>query len=107
MPGSSESESTAKIRGPVLVHRGPRPGSRPVIKSCMKFTWTEVLPASIRSLPPLHQETVAHVMEVPGKKHRSSAHARRASNLDRDEAWSCAWSLRLCYGRYGINSAAD
>ena len=65
MPGSSESESTAKIRGPVLVHRGPRPGSRPVIKSCMKFTWTEVLPASIRSLPPLHQDFVGHVMELP------------------------------------------
>src|ERR1017187_8733284 len=27
----SESESTAKIRGPVWVHRGPPPGSRPVI----------------------------------------------------------------------------
>ena len=77
----------------------------------MVFTWTEVLPAAIRSLPPLHQEIVGHIMELPGKNQRSYAHARRAWNLDRNgftRELGCALSaLRLYFQRYGITSAAD
>jgi hypothetical protein len=40
-------------------------GSRPVINSCVLFTWTEILPAAIRSLPPFHQQIVRHIMELP------------------------------------------
>jgi hypothetical protein len=75
------------------------------------FTWTEILPAAIRSLSPLHQEIVGHVMEVPGKKRRSSAPARQAWNLDRDgfnrELGFALAALRLYLRRYGIASAAD
>ena len=77
----------------------------------MVFTWTEVLPAAIRSLPPLHQQIVLHMMELPGEKQRSSAHARRAWNLDRDgfnRKLGCALAtLRLYLGRYGITAVAD
>ena len=77
----------------------------------MILTWTEALPAAIRSLPPLHQEIVGHVMELPGKKERSSALARRAWNLDRDgfnQECGCALAaLRLYFRRYGMTSAAD
>ena len=63
---SSKRESTIKIRGRVcgsiVVHR---PVSGPVINSCMVFTWTEVLPVAIRSLPPLHQQLLLHMMELP------------------------------------------
>ena len=93
------------------VHRGPPFGSRPVINPCMVFTWTEILPAAIRSLSPLHQEVVGHVMELPGKKQRSSAHARQALNLDRDgfkRELGCALAaLRLYFRRYGITTAVD
>ena len=71
-----------------LGHRGPPPGSRPVIKSCMVFTWTEVLPASIRSLPPLHRETVEYIMGCS------------------DAGYALA-ALRLYFWRYGITTAAD
>jgi hypothetical protein len=54
----------------------------------MVFTGTEVLPAAIRSLPPLHQEIVGHIMEFP-------------------EAGCALASLRLYFWRYGITSAAD
>ena len=77
----------------------------------MIFTWTEILPAAIRSLSPLHQEIVGHVMEVPGKKRRSSAPARQAWNLDRDgfnrELGFALAALRLYFRRNGITSAAD
>lgn len=77
----------------------------------MIFTWTEILPAAIRSLPPVHQEIVGHVMELPNKKQRSSAHARQAWNLDSDgfkRELGCALAaLRLYFRRYGITSAAD
>jgi hypothetical protein len=77
----------------------------------MVFTWTEVLPAAIRSLPPLHQQIVLHMMELPGKKQRSYAHARRAWNLDRDgfnrELGCAIAAVRLYLERYGITSAAD
>jgi hypothetical protein len=50
-------------------------------------------------------------MELPGKHQRSSAHARRAWNLDRDgfnRELGCALAdLRLYFRRYGITSAAD
>jgi hypothetical protein len=77
----------------------------------MVFTWTEVLPAAIRSLPPLHQEIVGHIMELPGKNQRSYAHARRAWNLDRDgfnRELGCALAALRQYLRgQGITSAAD
>jgi hypothetical protein len=75
------------------------------------LTWTEILPAAIRSLSPLHQEIVEHVMETPGTKGRSSAHARQAWNLDRaalNRELGCALAaLRLYFRRNGITSAAD
>jgi hypothetical protein len=77
----------------------------------MVFTWTEILPAAIRSLPPLNQEIVGHMMELPGKKQRNSAHARRAWDLDREgfnRELGCALAaLRLYFRRCGITSAAD
>jgi len=77
----------------------------------MVFTWTEVLPAAIRSVSPLHQEIVGHIMELPGTKERSYAHARQAWNLDRDglnRELGCALAaLRRYLRRYGITSAAD
>jgi hypothetical protein len=77
----------------------------------MVFAWTEILPAAIRSLPPLHQEIVRHVMEIPGTKGRSYAHARRTWNLDRNgfnlELGCALAALRLYFRRYGITSAAD
>jgi hypothetical protein len=77
----------------------------------MILAWTEILAAAIRSLSPLHQEIVGHMMELPGKKHRSSAHARGAWNLDRDgfnrEVGCALAALRLYFRRFGITSAAD
>ena len=74
--------------GRVRVHRGPPPGSRPVINSCMVFTWTEILPAAIRSLPPLHQEIVGHVMELPAGTSEGT-HRR-----DRRGTWTVTPSTR-------------
>jgi hypothetical protein len=54
----------------------------------MVFTGTEVLPAAIRSVPPLHQEIVGHIMEF-------------------SEAGCALAALRLYVRRYGITSAAD
>ena len=45
-------------------------------------TWDEILPTAIRSLTPLHQEIIGHLMTRPGRQRPSSAHAVRTWGLD-------------------------
>jgi hypothetical protein len=69
----------------------------------MKFTWTEVLPPSIRSLPPLHRDLVGQVIKLPaGTGEGTQMQGGRGT-------WTVTASngLRLYFRRNGITSAAD
>jgi len=75
------------------------------------FTWEQILPSAVRSLPQLHQEIVAYLITQPGKKRLSYAHALETWNLDREqfdrELASALHAIRQYLRRWGIGGAGD
>lgn len=70
-----------------------------------------MLPAAIESLSPLHRDILMQMMNVPGKRRLSYAHASRTWGLNREqfdaEIGKAVYAIRLYLRRFGITSAAD
>lgn len=77
----------------------------------MIFAWTDILPAAIESLPPLHREIVKYAVNQPGKRRLSNKHAYETWGLNRVDfngELECAYgAIRLYLRRHGITAAAD
>ncbi|MCZ2152984.1 MAG: hypothetical protein LC114_03615 [Bryobacterales bacterium] len=77
----------------------------------MIFTWDQILPSAVESLPPLHQEIVMYLMAQPGKKRLSYAHAMKTWGLDREqfdrELGNALGAMRRYLRRLGLRSACD
>ena len=81
------------------------------INVVMLLDWHDILPAAIRSLTPLHQEIITHLMNRPGKQRPSCTYAAKNWGIDRDtfevELQSAFLALRQYMKRYGLTGLSD
>lgn len=82
-----------------------------LINPFMLFEWTQVLPAAISDLTPLHREICGYLLTLAGKKRPSYSHAHRTWGLSKvafdAELDSIATTLRRALERRGIRQFAD
>jgi hypothetical protein len=71
----------------------------------------EVLPAALKDLNPFHQELVAYITGLPGKRRPTYSHAKRTWDLNKHqfnhELHSAFSALRDALKRRGIFKSAD